>query len=178
MCIWLPHWSLQETLARRPEWREQPVVLYTQGGRGGQTVVTRSRRAAAQGVRPGMPLAQARAVLDGTTPAAQYERFFDLPVHRARLAQQLAEWCLHVQPAGRCPKHGVGSRFPPRETTPRPHTWNACCWTSAVAITCSAAKRQWPNTSSVNSRHAVLCRRVAIGEQRSAARPGQRPIMS
>src|SRR5262245_31761334 len=96
MCIWLPHWPLQETLARRPEWRQQPVVLYTSGGRGGQTVVARSRRAAARGVRPGMPLAEARALLDGADPPAQYESF-DPPTHRAAL-DQLAEWCLRFSP--------------------------------------------------------------------------------
>src|SRR5947209_1876206 len=96
MCVWLPHWSLQETLARRPEWRDQPVVLYTQGGRGGQTVAARSRRAAAQGVRPGMPLAQVRALLDSTDLSPQYEPL-DPPTHRAAL-EQLAEWCLRFSP--------------------------------------------------------------------------------
>lgn len=96
LCIWLPHWPLQERLARRPEWKEQPVVLYIEGGRGGQTVVARSRRAAACGVRPGMPLAQARALLEGATALAQYEKL-DPPVHRSAL-QDLAEWCLRFSP--------------------------------------------------------------------------------
>jgi protein ImuB len=95
LCVWLPHWPLQETLARRPEWKGQAVVLYSTGGRGGQAVVARSRPAAARGVRPGMPLAQARALLDGGPPA-QYEPFA-ARTHRAALSE-LAAWCLQFSP--------------------------------------------------------------------------------
>jgi protein ImuB len=71
-------------------------VLYAAGGRSGQTVVARSRRAAAQGVRPGMPLAQARALLEQASPSPKYERF-DPPTPRAAL-QALAEWCVQFSP--------------------------------------------------------------------------------
>jgi protein ImuB len=96
MCVWFPQWPLQETLARQPDWKEHPVVLYTAGGRGGQTVVARSRKAAAQGVRPGMPLAQAKAFLEKATPLAQYER--SDPVTQRAALQELAEWCVQFSP--------------------------------------------------------------------------------
>jgi protein ImuB len=96
MCVWLPHWPLQATLARQPDWKDHPLVLFTVGGRGGFTVVSRSRKADAVGVKPGMPLAQARALLDGTAPPARFQQFEPV-VCRAAL-EDVAIWCLQFSP--------------------------------------------------------------------------------
>ena len=80
LCLWLPHWSLQRLrLApagpepvsaaprlRRPSGRSdpRPLLIATPTGRRGPVVSDCSRQVLQQGVRPGMPLAEARALLE------------------------------------------------------------------------------------------------------------------
>jgi protein ImuB len=67
MTIWLPRWPVQRRLIERPEWRKKPVFVCRREARGLMTVASwawveppKRRRAA---IQPGMPLAEAMAVL-------------------------------------------------------------------------------------------------------------------
>jgi protein ImuB len=61
LCVWFPDWPIQRLRAARPELREQPIVLFEESSGGGRQVACCSREAT--GVAPGMPLAEARALL-------------------------------------------------------------------------------------------------------------------
>src|SRR5262245_25219107 len=62
VCVWFPNWPLQRLLHEQPELRSRPVIVYSTAGRGKQ-VVSVSRLPFQQGVRRGMPLAEAEAIL-------------------------------------------------------------------------------------------------------------------
>ena len=91
LCVWFPHWPLQRVCLVQPELKGRPVVLYgpAQSGsnrsgspraglakapasaqRGDWLVVHCARAAVAAGVRPGMPLAEAQALLERPIPHA------------------------------------------------------------------------------------------------------------
>ncbi|MGE5192444.1 MAG: Y-family DNA polymerase, partial [Deltaproteobacteria bacterium] len=114
LCLWLPHWPLQRICLVQPELKGRPVVLYggatntpaAQSGRGtGQQVRHCSRAAVGAGVRPGMPLAEAQALLErpnapanssgrGTAPhIAPHD-----PQADRKLLQLLAGWCARYSP--------------------------------------------------------------------------------
>jgi len=63
MCVRLPHWPLQRLRNEQPE-HDGPLVLYAGAGRRRLRVTDCSRRALEEGVRPGMPLAEAKALLE------------------------------------------------------------------------------------------------------------------
>jgi protein ImuB len=65
MCVRLPHWPLQRQRRERPE-HNGPLVLYADAGLRGLRVTACSRRALEAGVRPGMPLAEAKALLENS----------------------------------------------------------------------------------------------------------------
>src|SRR5262245_35008823 len=60
MCVWLPNWPIQRV--RNEDRDRRPLVLYTTAARGILTVTACSRRAAQEGVRLGMPLAEAESL--------------------------------------------------------------------------------------------------------------------
>jgi len=62
MCLWLPDWPLQNLRAARPELRGQPLAVCVEDGPRGRRVRYCSAEAAARGVRPGMPVAEAVSV--------------------------------------------------------------------------------------------------------------------
>ena len=66
MCIWLPGWPLQRLSIERPELKQRPLLIYQDAGRGQFTIVACSKRALQQGIRPGMPKAEAEALLQFT----------------------------------------------------------------------------------------------------------------
>ncbi len=66
MCIWLPGWPLQRLSLERPELKQRIVLIYEDSGRGQYNIVACSRRALQQGIRPGMPKAEAEAFLQFT----------------------------------------------------------------------------------------------------------------
>src|SRR5262245_16371691 len=74
LCLWLPHWPLQRLCLVQPELKGRPVVLSApaaaSGRRAGDQVRHCSRAAVAAGVRPGMPLAEAQAILERPVPRA------------------------------------------------------------------------------------------------------------
>ena len=62
LCLWLPNWPIQRLVHSRPELRARAVVLEAAGARGSR-VAACCATAAAQGIRPEMPLAEAKALL-------------------------------------------------------------------------------------------------------------------
>ena len=127
MCIWLPGWPLQRLSLERPELKQRTVLIYEDAARGQYRVVVCSKRALDQGVRPGMPKAEAEAFLQfmkqaGTpgqnagvrngpqnvmhqgclSSSAQAEHephleLYDPATDRARL-RDLAVWCRRFSP--------------------------------------------------------------------------------
>lgn len=103
--MWLPHWPLQRVCFVQPELRERPIVLgapAASSGRGtGWLVAHCSRAAVAQGVRPGMPLAEARSLWErpGSRAVSRVAHFaqHDSLADR-KLLEQLAGWCLRYSP--------------------------------------------------------------------------------
>ena len=105
-CIHLPDWPLQRLVVARPELENGPLVLYTHIHPRGQQVVACSATARPHGVRPGLPLAEAQALLDraGATEEIKVGRAL-LPVtsrtgRRAGAAKfEPAAPCLQYDPA-------------------------------------------------------------------------------
>ena len=64
--VWLPNWPVQRLRAARPELTGQAFVVYDPHARDGSRVTTCSDLALRQGVRPGMPLAEAQTLLTGS----------------------------------------------------------------------------------------------------------------
>lgn len=67
MCIWFPGWPLQRISLEKPGLKQQTVLIYQDIGRGQFEVTACSKRALQQGVRPGMPRAEAEALLQLTS---------------------------------------------------------------------------------------------------------------
>lgn len=65
LCVWFPRWPIQRLCVARPELQETAIVLHAGKGNRGEQVVVCSERAARAGVSPGMPLAEARTLLEG-----------------------------------------------------------------------------------------------------------------
>jgi protein ImuB len=80
-CIHVPQWPIQRLIGQRPELRFQHVVLFHQHPQRGQIVVAVSPRAALQGIRPGMPVTEAKSLLRRATPGKPVAResFYLLP---------------------------------------------------------------------------------------------------
>lgn len=105
LCLWLPEWSLQRA------WRAQqgpdtppvpaPYVLLYRQGRRGLEVARSSKRVRAAGVRRGMPLAEARSLLEHpvrTDKSTLWQAELDLPGDRAGLVA----WTLPCQAFSPC----------------------------------------------------------------------------
>ncbi len=63
VCVWFPNWPLQRLRHERPELNGRPLVIYSLASHRGSCVVMCSAAAAQQGVAPGMPLAEAEALV-------------------------------------------------------------------------------------------------------------------
>jgi protein ImuB len=63
MCVYLPSWPLQRLGHESPALRQQAVVVVDSHGARGAKVVLASRLALRAGARPGMPLAEAQALV-------------------------------------------------------------------------------------------------------------------
>jgi len=103
LCIWLPIWPLQRLLATRPELKDRGVVFYETPAQGGLRVVVCSPAAQAQGIVPGMPLAEAKALArrgasgeQGVNAELHWE-LYDPLADRLAL-EQLAECCRQFSP--------------------------------------------------------------------------------
>ena len=118
LTIWLPRWPVQRRLVERPELRRVPVFVCRRERRGLMTVVSwawaeppsdRGRDGRRPRIAPGMPLAEAMAVLATThgsraCHAAAVEP--DDPVADREALARLARWCRRFSPT-------VGLEQPP-----------------------------------------------------------------
>ncbi len=64
MCAWFPNWPIQHRVGVRPELSHRALVLFTEAARG-LSVIACSDVALNWGIRPGMPLAEARGLSSG-----------------------------------------------------------------------------------------------------------------
>ena len=62
--VWLPRFETDLIARREPRWRTEPLALYRETGQRLETVAVNAA-AEAEGVRPGMTLADARALVAG-----------------------------------------------------------------------------------------------------------------
>lgn len=70
VCIWFPQWPLQHAVQQRSELKGRLVVLHSPLTGRTARVVECSAAAGRRGVRVGMPLVEARALLENTNPPA------------------------------------------------------------------------------------------------------------
>lgn len=63
-CVWLPNWPLQRLRYEQPELKTRPIVIYSQAGGRGARVVSASKLPRDQGVKTGMSLTEAKALLE------------------------------------------------------------------------------------------------------------------
>ncbi|HUQ70168.1 MAG TPA: DNA polymerase Y family protein [Planctomycetaceae bacterium] len=103
LCVWFPSWPIQRLRSAKPQLRQRPLVVFADAGGRGLRVTACSAEAAQQGVQPGRPLAEARALLERPTrrrsrailPAA-WER--SNPAADRQVLQQLAFHCQRYTP--------------------------------------------------------------------------------
>ncbi len=99
LCIWLPNWPIQRLVSQQPELAERPLILHdTPTGRGAR-VIACSAAARAAGLRVGMPLAEATAVVKRFTSTSRrlHLQRHDPQQDRVSL-ENLAEWCEQFSP--------------------------------------------------------------------------------
>src|SRR5262245_10745687 len=82
LCLWLPNWSIQRVTRNRPELRRRTLVLYAPAVRG-HLVAACCHSAVEQGVRVGMPVAEAKSLVRDLTiephdAAADLEKLLQL----------------------------------------------------------------------------------------------------
>jgi protein ImuB len=73
-CLWLPSWPIQRCVAARPELRCQRVVLFHQDSRRGRLVAAASPLGMQAGVREGMPLSEAKSLLQRASRVRSTDR--------------------------------------------------------------------------------------------------------
>jgi hypothetical protein len=66
-CLWIPNWPIQRLVVARPELRRQYLVLFQQDPRRGRLIAAASPLATQAGVRVGMPLSEAKSLLQRAT---------------------------------------------------------------------------------------------------------------
>ena len=116
LCLWLPNWPIQRLVVARPELERRPIVLHLRDPRRGQCVAACSSAARRQGVRIGMPLAEATALLQnhvghnnhnpkrkrGSHLSLANASGFNIdsydPTGDLENLRQLAEWCERFSP--------------------------------------------------------------------------------
>lgn len=118
LTIWLPRWPVQRRLVERPELRRVPVFVCRRERRGLMTVVSwawaeppsdRGRDGRRPRIAPGMPLAEAMAVLamtHGSRACHAAEVEHDDPAADRAALERLARWCRRFSPT-------VGLEQPP-----------------------------------------------------------------
>lgn len=89
--VWLPHWPTERRRRAQGKPDQTPFALVAPGN-GGVRVVAVDAFAASEGLHPGMPLADARALLPGLKVAEAD------PASDARALGMLADWCTRYTP--------------------------------------------------------------------------------
>lgn len=74
LCVWFPKWSIQRLQNGEPSLRQRPLVVFAEHGSRGLRVVSCSVEAVRQGVEPGLPVAEARALLRDPKPSPSKPR--------------------------------------------------------------------------------------------------------
>ena len=101
VCVWLPNWAVQRLRHERPELRSRPVVLFTSDGNRGPRVAAWARSEAhrdnGEGIKIGMPLAEAEAVLAGHVDSTAHIEAHDPAADLAGL-RELARTCNDFSP--------------------------------------------------------------------------------
>ena len=69
-CIYFPDWCVQHRLASRPSDDRRPLLVVSATGGRGRRVVACCARATDDGVRRGMSLAEAKAIVSGSPDGA------------------------------------------------------------------------------------------------------------
>ncbi len=64
LCVWLPNWPVQRVQAAEPKLASGPLILSTRDARRGLLVAAANLAARAGGIRPGMRLSEASALID------------------------------------------------------------------------------------------------------------------
>lgn len=88
MCVWLPGWPLQRICIERPELKQQTLLVFDEVRKGQQIIIACSRQALRQGVRPGMPKAEAEALVQPAAPPAAAQLQTDRAAVRTATADQ------------------------------------------------------------------------------------------
>ena len=99
MCAWFPNWPIQHRVGMRPELSPRALVLFAEAARG-LSVVACSDVAWGWGIRPGMPLAEARGLstgIHGEVSTALLTELYEPAADRAKL-QSLALRCQTYSP--------------------------------------------------------------------------------
>lgn len=101
MCAWFPNWPIQYRVGLRPELNHRALVLFLEAARG-LSVVACSDLALRWGIRPGMPLAEARGLSSGirseaSSTATLITELYEPAADRAVL-QALALQCQTYSP--------------------------------------------------------------------------------
>src|SRR5690606_16780254 len=91
LSLWLPYLITDRQLIRQPALRETPFV-FAAPQRGKMTIKASSIPAVSLGIRPGMAVADARAL------QPELQVFPDKPGLGEKLLRGLAEWCLRYTP--------------------------------------------------------------------------------
>ncbi|SHN23375.1 DNA polymerase Y family protein [Chitinophaga sp. CF418] len=91
MSIWFRHLLTDWHVRRQPGLQNKPFVLAAPV-HNRMVITSASPAAATQGIRPGMPLADAKAIV------SSLEVFDDEPERAAQLLKALGEWCIRYTP--------------------------------------------------------------------------------
>ncbi|KOH42594.1 Y-family DNA polymerase [Sunxiuqinia dokdonensis] len=91
LSIWFPHFATDRLVRLHPELRDKPFLLYAPE-RGRMVVRASSRTLSREGIKPGMVVADVRAILPSV------EVFPNDPAAQGKLLKDLAEWCLRYTP--------------------------------------------------------------------------------
>ena len=92
MCVYFPAWPMQRLLHARPELRDRCVAIAQPTGKRGAVIRLACPRATRLGVRPGMPVAEARAVVP------QLSVHDEDPTSDRHALEKLAAWAERYSP--------------------------------------------------------------------------------
>ncbi|RMF36805.1 MAG: hypothetical protein D6753_18785 [Planctomycetota bacterium] len=111
LCIWLPNWPVQRTLAETPLPDECPLVLSNHDPRRGMVVAACNRAARQQGIIAGMRVSEAAATGDVEIREYDPEEDLDRLCELAELAQQFSP-LVGLEQLDRCLWAGRGLHRP------------------------------------------------------------------
>lgn len=102
VCVWLPNWAVQRLRHERPELRSRPVVLFANDGNRGPRVSAWTRGEAqtsccGEGIKIGMPLAEAKALLAGHVGSTAHIELHD-PAADLTGLREVARTCNDFSP--------------------------------------------------------------------------------